>query len=156
MKNIELTNSKEVELHNCTSQNFDNVGEPEPMSEILLTTLSNMWGGGQPDSDMKVDFAEIGIRENRENWNFRLFLPKISFFSEFWQNREQKLFWNFLFFTQNPLQLSEYSFLSQLKRSSDTFCMGGPIQFLPLKLFEICQSLGLCCSAVYKVRLKQK
>ena len=42
MKNIELTNSKEIELHNCNSQNFDNVGEPEPMSEILLTKFSNM------------------------------------------------------------------------------------------------------------------
>ena len=61
---------------------------------------------------MKVDFAEIGIGKIGKIGISDYFNLKHRFFGEFWQNREQNFFWNFLFFTQNPLQLSEYSFLS--------------------------------------------
>ena len=48
-----------------------------------------MWGlGAQPDSDKKVYFAEIGIGKIG-NFGISDFLPKISYFSEFWQNWEQ-------------------------------------------------------------------
>ena len=48
-----------------------------------------MGGGGQPDSDMKVDFAEIGIGKIGISDFFK---PKITYFSEFRQNREQNFF----------------------------------------------------------------
>ena len=61
--------------------------------------------GGQPDFDMKVDFGEIGIGKI----GISDFLTSNFVFS---RHREQKIFCNFLFFPQNPLQLYEYLFLS--------------------------------------------
>ena len=98
--------------------------------------LIQILGGGQPDSDMKVDFGEIGIGKigkigisdfftpkfvffadfgeigNKKFFEFPIFKPQNSFFGKFWPHRERKKFWNIRFLTQNPPHLSEYLFLS--------------------------------------------
>ena len=66
-------------------------------------------GGGEPDSDMKVDFAEIGIGKIGISDFLNLKLPILANFGKI---GNKLFFWNFLVFTQNPLHLSEYSFLS--------------------------------------------
>ena len=70
-----------------------------------------MGGGGQPDSDMKVDLAEIGIGKIGKigiSDFFNLKLPILANFGKI----GNKLFLEFSIFTQYPLHLSEYSFLS--------------------------------------------
>ena len=81
--------------------------------------------GAQPDSDMKVYFAEIGIGKIG-NFGISDFLPKISYFSEFWQNWEQ-FFWNFLF-----LLKVRYSYEATYapKRSGEEIMAGREISFI--------------------------
>ena len=50
-------------------------------------------GGGQPDSDMKVDFAEIGIGKIGISDYFNLKYRFLANFGEI----GNKFFWNFLF-----------------------------------------------------------
>ena len=77
------------------------------MARLVLCSINRILGGGQPDSDMKVDFGLIGIGK----------IGKIGI-SDFLTS-------NFVFLTksgtkkilkfpifQNPLQFSEYFFLS--------------------------------------------
>ena len=63
----------------------------------------NFGGGGQPDSDMKVDVVEIGIGKIGISDFFNLKLPILANFGKI----GNKFFFNFLFFTQYPLHLSE-------------------------------------------------
>ena len=70
------------------------------------------WGGGQPDSDMKVDFAEIGIGKIGKIGISYYFNLKYRFLANFGKIGNKFFFGISCFFTQNPLQLSEYSFLS--------------------------------------------
>ena len=67
-------------------------------------------GGGQPDSDMKVDFAEIGIGKIGKIGIFDFFNLKLPILANFGKIGS-KIFLEFPFFTQYPLHLSEYSFL---------------------------------------------
>ena len=65
-------------------------------------------GGRQADPDMKIDFSEVGIGEI----GISDFLTSNFVFWQTLTKSGSKKFWNFPLFTQNPLQLSEYSFLS--------------------------------------------
>ena len=72
---------------------------------------------------MEVDFGENGIGKIGKigiSDFFSLKSPVLANFAKI----GNKIFLEFSFFTQHPLHFLEYSFLSQLKRSLNTFGIG--------------------------------
>ena len=68
---------------------------------MLIGLISNLWGGGQPDSDMKVDFGEIGIGEIGKIGISDFFTPKFVFFADFCEIGNKKFFEFPIFKPQN-------------------------------------------------------
>ena len=90
----------------------------------LLLYKVKFGGGGQPDSDMKVDFAEIGIGKIGKIGISDYFSLKYRFLATFGKIGNKNFFGISYFSLKirySYPQLSEYPFLSLLKRSSNTF-----------------------------------
>ena len=93
-----------------------NVKEPRlfcrAFGQFCLHQGFKFWGGGgggQPDSDVKVDIAKIGIKKIGI---FNLFTFLSFFLANCGEIGNKKFFGISYFFTRNPLELSEYSVLS--------------------------------------------